>query len=79
MRSSTTSSPAESLGSNLQWATVWLRLDRAGRISVEEVSIIPEIKNVYNELRAVEVIGPVDNGDRMRSKKGSSTSVSGKD
>lgn len=39
----------------------------------------PEMKNVYKEFRAAEVIGPVDSGERMRSKKGSKISDSDKD
>ena len=33
----------------------------------------PDTKNVYNEARAVDVIGPVDRGDRMMAKNGDSS------
>lgn len=66
----TTSSPDESLGSNLQWEVVALSSARAISTDGESNVIKPDKNMECNEDNAAEVIGPVDSGERMIAKKG---------
>ena len=66
----TTSSPDESLGSNLQWEMVALSSARAFSADGESKVIKPDKNTECNEDSAAEVIGPVDSGERMIAKKG---------
>jgi hypothetical protein len=66
----TTSSPDESLGSNLQWETVALSSARPFSTDCESNVIKPDKNMECNDDNAVEVIGPVDNGERMIAKNG---------
>lgn len=66
----TTSSPDESLGSNLQWEIVALSSARAFSTEGESRVIKPDKNMECNEVNAVDVIGPVDSGERMIAKKG---------
>lgn len=69
---STTSSPEESLGSNLQCETVLLSSRRATSRATELGEMRPQVKNLWREERAADVMGPVERGDRMIAKKGPS-------
>jgi len=66
----TTSSPDESLGSNLQWEMVALSSAMAFSTDGESRVIKPDKNTECNEDNAAEVIGPVDSGERMIAKKG---------
>ena len=66
----TTSSPDESLGSNLQWEMVALSSAMALSTDSESKVIKPDKNTECNEDSAAEVIGPVDSGERMIAKKG---------
>jgi len=66
----TTSSPDESLGSNLQWEMVALSSAMAFSTDSESKVIKPDKNTECNEDSAAEVIGPVDSGERMIAKKG---------
>jgi len=66
----TTSSPDESLGSNLQWEIVALSSASAFSTDGESRVIKPDKNMECNEDNAVDVIGPVDSGERMIAKKG---------
>lgn len=74
----TTSSPDESLASNLQCDTVLLNSVRALSKPTEFAVIRPETKKLCKAERAVEVMGPVDSGERMIAKKGAKRVGSGK-
>lgn len=74
----TTSSPDESLASNLQCDTVLLNSVRALSKPTEFTVIRPETKKTCKAERAVEVIGPVDSGERIIEKKGAKRVGSGK-
>lgn len=73
----TTSSPDESLGSNLQWEIVALSSARAFSTDGESSVIKPDKNMECNEDNAAEVIGPVDSGERMIAKKGERREVKG--
>ena len=73
----TTSSPDESLGSNLQWEMVALSSARAFSTDGESNVIKPDKNIECNEDNAAEVIGPVDSGERMIAKKGERREVKG--
>ena len=66
----TTSSPEESLGSNLQWEMVALSSAKAVSTDGESNVIKPDKNMECSEDNAAEVIGPVDSGERMIAKKG---------
>jgi hypothetical protein len=66
----TTSSPDESLGSNLQWEMVALSSARAISKDGESNVIRPDMNRECNEDNVAEVIGPVDSGERMIAKNG---------
>ena len=66
----TTSSPDESLGSNLQWEMVALSSAMAFSTDSESKVIKPDKNRECKEDSAAEVIGPVDSGERMIAKKG---------
>ena len=74
----TTSSPDESLASNLQWDTALLNSVRALSKPTEFAVIRPETKKTCKAERAVEVMGPVDSGERMIEKKGAKRVGSGR-
>ena len=73
----TTSSPDESLGSNLHWETVALSSARAFSTDGESNVIKPDRNIECNEDNAADVIGPVDSGERMIAKKGDKREVNG--
>jgi hypothetical protein len=73
----TTSSPEESLASNLQFETVDESSARAISSDEESGAMTPAWKNVCRAERAADVIGPVDSGERMIAKKGARTVVRG--
>lgn len=66
----TTSSPDESLGSNLQWEMVALSSARAFPTDGESNVIKPDRNRECSEDNATEVIGPVDSGERIIAKNG---------
>lgn len=76
--SRTTSSPEESLASNLQWDTVLLNSVRAWSREGECAVMRPQTKKLCSADSAVDVIGPVDKGDRMIAKKGDNKVGSGR-
>lgn len=71
--SSTTSSPDESLVSNLHREMALLSSDRAAVRESASGPMRPQTKKLCRDVRAVEVIGPVDNGERMMAQKGERT------
>lgn len=71
--SSTTSSPDESLVSNLHREMALLSSDRAAVRESASGPMRPQTKKLCRDVRAVEVMGPVDNGERMMAQKGEST------
>jgi len=73
IRSRTTSSPDESLASNLQFDTVLLIAVIASPRSSEAGCIIPDTKKVCSDIRAAEVIGPVEREERINARKGART------
>lgn len=73
----TTSSPDESLASNLQWETVLLNSVNALSNPTEFAVMRPEANKLCKAERAVEVMGPVDSGERMIAKKGAKRVGSG--
>ena len=75
IRSNTTSSPEESLASNLQWEMAELTAARATSTDESFLKKKPQAKNVCRAERAAEVMGPVDRDERMMERKGASTSV----
>jgi hypothetical protein len=75
IRSSTTSSPEESLASNLQWETEELTAARATSTDGSFFKKNPQEKNECRAERAAEVMGPVERGDRMTARKGERISV----
>jgi len=66
----TTSSPEESLASNLQCDTVLLSSTRTVSKDVELTEMRPQTKKLCRAESAADVIGPVDNGERIIAKKG---------
>jgi len=68
--SRTTSSPEESLVSNLQCETVLLRSTRACSRPIEVGAMSPQMKKVWRADNAADVIGPVERGDRIIAKNG---------
>lgn len=68
--SNTTSSPDESLVSNLHREIALLSSDNAAVKESASELISPQTKKLCRDVRAVEVIGPVDKGDRMMAQKG---------
>lgn len=74
----TTSSPEESLASNLQCETVLLNSVSAGSNDIEFADIRPQAKKLCRDESAVDVIGPVDKGDRIIAKKGAKRVGSGR-
>lgn len=68
--SKTTSSPEESLASNLQCETVLLNSVSAASKEIEVADMRPQTKKLCKADRAVDVMGPVDNGDLMIEKNG---------
>jgi hypothetical protein len=66
----TTSSPDESLGSNLQWEMVALSSARVFSRDGESNVIKPDKNTECKEDNVAEVIGPVDSGERIIAKKG---------
>jgi hypothetical protein len=76
--SKTTSSPEESLVSNLQCDTVLLSSIRAGSSDGAFKEMRPQTKKLCRDERAAEDMGPVDNGDRIMEKKGDRRVVNGK-
>ena len=77
--SSVTSSPDESLASNLHLDTVLLSSLRQASREIAPGRIRSHWKKLCNDERAAEVIGPVDNGDRIMAKKGPIRVVRGND
>lgn len=75
--SSVTSSPDESLASNLQRETVLLRSLSAGSRANASGVNRPHWKKVCSDVSAAEVMGPVESGERMIAKKGPRRAVSG--
>ena len=71
--SSTTSSPDESLVSNLHREMALLSSDKAAVREVACGPMRPQTKRLCRDVRAVEVMGPVDNGERMMAQKGEIT------
>ena len=76
--SKTTSSPDESLASNLQCDTVLLNSVNATSKDKEFEDMRLQTKKECREERAADVIGPVDKDERMISKKGAKRVGSGK-
>src|SRR6266478_349917 len=70
IRSNTTSSPEESLASNLQWETDELTAARATSTDGSLFKKRPQEKKECRADRAADVIGPVDKGERMMERKG---------
>jgi hypothetical protein len=70
IRSRTTSSPEESLASNLQCDTVLLNSVNAASRDTELEDIRLQTKKLCRDERAADVMGPVDKGDRMIAKNG---------
>lgn len=68
--SSTTSSPDESLASNLQCEMVLLNSARATSSAGDSDEMSPFTKKLWRDESAVEVIGPVESGDLRMAKKG---------
>ena len=68
----TSSSPEESLASNLQCDTVLLNSVNAASRSTEFAFMRPQTKKLCKAASAVDVMGPVDNEDRTIAKKGAS-------
>lgn len=75
----TTSSPEESLGSNLHRAAVVLSSLRARSRVFDFAEIIPHTKKLWRAVRAADVIGPVDKEERIISKNGESMMGNGRD
>jgi hypothetical protein len=75
IRSNTTSSPEESLASNLQWETEELTATRATSTDVSLFKKRPQEKKECRAERAADVMGPVDRGERMMERKGAIISV----
>ena len=75
--SSTTSSPDESLASNLQCDTVLLSSASADSKFTELGEMSPQRKKLCSDESAAEVMGPVDSGERIIAKNGASSVVSG--
>lgn len=71
--SSTTSSPDESLVSNLHREIALLSSESAAVRESAPGPMRPQTKRLCKDVRAVEVIGPVDNGDRMIAQNGERT------
>ena len=74
--SSVTSSPEESLASNLQRDTVLLSSLSAGSKPMAPGQMRSHWKKLCSAERAAEVIGPVESGERMIAKKGARSDVS---
>jgi hypothetical protein len=74
---STTSSPEESLASNLQCDTVLLSSAIPCSRDTESEDMMPTTKKLCKEDSALEVIGPVDSGDRIMAKNGARSVVNG--
>lgn len=74
--SSTTSSPDESLASNLQCEIVLLRSINATSIASDSGKIKPHMKKLCIADNAADVMGPVDSGERSIEKKGARRSGS---
>lgn len=72
----TTSSPDESLASNLQCEMVLLSSIKAASSALDSGEIKPHMKKLCNADSAAEVMGPVDNGERRIEKKGARSSGS---
>lgn len=70
IRSRTTSSPDESLASNLQCETALLSSTRAVSKDTASGEMRPHTKKWWRECSAEEVMGPVDSGERMMAKNG---------
>jgi hypothetical protein len=70
IRRRTTSSPEESLASNLQRDTVLLSSTKAVSREREPEDMRPQTKKLCRAESAAEVMGPVDNGERIMAKKG---------
>lgn len=75
--SSVTSSPDESLASNLQRETVLLRSLSAGSRAKASGWSRPHWKKVCSDVSAADVMGPVESGERMIAKKGPRRVVTG--
>jgi hypothetical protein len=76
--SKTTSSPDESLASNLQCDTVLLNSVSATSKDTEVGDIRPQTKKQCNDEIAADVMGPVDKGDRIIAKNGAKRVGNGK-
>lgn len=77
IRRSTTSSPAKSLASNLQLTIVLLKLARAGLMPTDVGWMSPDTKKVCKDMKAAEVIGPVEREDRINARNGLRRAVKG--
>jgi hypothetical protein len=66
----TTSSPEESLASNLQCETVLLSSTSVGSKDSEVADIRLQTKKLWRAESAADVMGPLDRGERIRAKKG---------
>ena len=66
----TTSSPEESLASNLQLDNALLSSESAAWSETEVEQKRPHRKKLWRDVSAVEVMGPVDNGERMMARNG---------
>lgn len=75
IRSSTTSSPEESLASNLQCEMAELTVARATSTDGSFFRKRPQVKKECRAERAADVMGPVDRGERMIERKGARISV----
>jgi hypothetical protein len=73
----TTSSPDESLGSNLQWETAELSSRRAISSAGDSGVIRPHENSECRDVNAADVIGPVESGERMIAKNGDKRVVKG--
>lgn len=56
-----------------------LSVTRAVETSGDVGLMIPDMKKLRREASAVEVMGPVDNGERMIARNGFSRAVNGRD
>ena len=72
----TTSSPDESLASNLQCDIVLLSSIKVASNALEFWEIKPHTKKLCNADSAAEVIGPVESGERRIAKNGERRPVS---
>jgi hypothetical protein len=68
--SMTASSPEELVASNLQFETTVLNSAKAALRFGDAGDIMPETNRLWSADKAAEVMGPVDNGERIIAKNG---------